>query len=305
MHVSRGVVFHSTRAARVGRLPARGGGGRLHRSLLRRRLGPGAADRAPVRRDAVRGARGLVGQVPLEAPAFSSASISSPTATTIAPNGCASRARCRRRARCRGVEEQQHQGARRPGREPRRRAVAAATSTRSSGPRRGGTWRPSTRASRRTGRSPGSSSGPGGSSTSTSTRTEPGALSGPRASRTGSRRFPRRGSSCRLISGTELVGFVVLATPRDGDRRQLGGARPAQDREPAGGELPRPDPGDRSAARGAQVRRVQPDVGVRRPRPEEPRRAALADAEERRAPSRQSRVPARHAGDGRARRRSA
>ncbi len=48
------------------------------------------------------------------------------------------------------------------------------------------------------------------------------------------------------------------------DRRQLGSARPAQDREPAGGELSWPDPRDRSAARGTQVRRLQSDVRIRR-----------------------------------------
>ncbi len=86
-----------------------------------------------------------------------------------------------------------------------------------------------------------------------------------------------------------------------GDAGRLGGARSAQDRGPAGRELPRPDPRDRAAARGAQVRRVQPHVGVRGPRPEEPGRAALAPAAERRAPPRQPRVPAGRAGDGRAR----
>ena len=61
-------------------------------------------------------------------------------------------------------------------------------------------------------------------------------------------------------------------------RRQLGGHRPAQDGEPAGGGLPGPDAGHRSPARGAQVRRLQPDVGIRRPRPQEHRRPAEPDA---------------------------
>ena len=90
--------------------------------------------------------------------------------------------------------------------------------------------------------------------------------------------------------------------PARTDRRQLGGARPPEDREPAGRELSRAAARERGAARGAQVRRLQPDVGVRRPRSEEPRRAALADAQERRAPPRQAGVPAGHADDGRERR---
>ena len=106
-----------------------------------------------------------------------------------------------------------------------------------------------------------------------------------------------------LVSGTELVGFVVLATPRVADRRKLGGARSAQDGEPAGRKLPGTDRGHRGAAGGTQIRRLQPDVGIRRSRPQEPGGATLADAAQCGTPQGQSGIPARHAGHRGARRR--
>ena len=127
-----------------------------------------------------------------------------------------------RRASLRGVQEQRDQGARRPGREPRRRALARATKTRDSGRPRAGTCR-------------------------RSSASEPAdALARRVPARTGwvvdlaefaaiAERYPelciaRRG--CRslptawlvvpLFPARELVGFVVLATPRATGRRRTG-----------------------------------------------------------------------------------
>ncbi len=114
----------------------------------------------------------------------------------------------------------------------------------------------------------------------------------------------RPGSSFLWRPAPTCSAFVVLDDTSCRHRHRLGGARPPEDGEPPGGQLSRADQGDRSAARGPQVRRVQPHVRVRRPRSQEPRRPAFADAQECRTTSRQSGVPARHAGDGGARRRS-
>ena len=84
MHMSRSVVFHSTALLLSGVVPARDRRGRLLHSVLRRRMGQGAADRADVRR-VVLGVLVLSsGPVPVELRS-SSASISSRTATTTAP----------------------------------------------------------------------------------------------------------------------------------------------------------------------------------------------------------------------------
>ncbi len=81
--------------------------------------------------------------------------------------------------------------------------------------RRAGTWRPidAVEPARRLARHA-SSSGPRGSSTSTNAATEPGALSRARASGLARATLPAAWLVVPLIAGTELLGFVVLATPR-------------------------------------------------------------------------------------------
>ena len=299
----RGVPFDG--AARLGRVPAGGGGRRLLRPLLRRRLGPRAADRAAVRGAAVRAAGRVVRAGSARGSRCSSASTSSPTATTTARSGCASRARSSTDS-----GEPERAASERSSRSPtwsraRRARCGCARSDGASRRPRAGTCRRSTRvepARRR--RSPRSSSAPAGSSTSPSIardrerypelvlpawlRAMPIAL----ARRSADRRAPScSASSCWRAPRTPIeVNWEVRDLLKTASR--------------AGGELPGADPRDRGAARGAQVRRVQPDVGLCRPRPEEPRGTAFADAQECRAPPRQPGVPARHAEHRRARRRS-
>ena len=133
-HVARRrVPLHG--AAGVGRLPAAVAGGRLLRPLFRRRLGPGAADRAAVRRAAARRAGRVVGPLPLEAEglrqqAFLLLSLRLPRGVAAVHAHAVGGD-----ARCRDVQERLHQGARRPGRKPGRRALAATTKAAASGRR--------------------------------------------------------------------------------------------------------------------------------------------------------------------------
>ena len=289
------------RAARVGRVPARRRRRRLLRPLLRRRLGPRAADRAPVRR----AARSVVLWCRRAASArssrSSSASISSPTATTIARSGCASRARSSARELAAG--------------RCRRTAIKAlADLVESPG---GALWLRDDDDEL----PPGVALEHGGRSTAI----EPadGSLAAlPRAHRLGHRprrvrrradalsRARRSRSGCATIPSAWLVVPLIVRRPSSSAssswRRRARAIEvnwevrdllKTASRQAA--SYPRPAPRDRGAARGAQVRRLQPDVGVCRPRSQEPGGAAFADAHECRAPPRQSRVPARHAGDGR------
>ena len=98
--------------------------------------------------------------------------------------------------------------------------------------RRAGTCRPSTRSSPPTARWRVPRAHAAGSSTSTSARPTRRATPGS-SCRPGWRRCPTAWLVVPLRPARELIGFVVLATPRARDRRRLGGARPAEDRRAA------------------------------------------------------------------------
>ena len=267
--------------------------------------GSGAADRASVRGDCWSSCSSCRPAAFDRSSACSSASISSRTATTIGRSGCASRTRLPRKARCTALQEQLHQGAWPISSRARAARCGCTTTRRVSAGVALEHARRSTRPSPRDGL----------------------ARRVPRAHRLDRRpeRVPGRTRSAipdlvlpdwlrdapsawlvvPLIAGRELIGFVVLANPRTAievnwEVRDL---LKTASRQAASylGQIPR----DRSAARGAQVRRLQPDVRVCRPRPQEPCGTAFAHAEECRTSPRQSRVPARHAGDRRARGRHA
>ena len=65
-----------------------------------------------------------------------------------------------------------------------------------------------------------------------------------------------------LRAGNEVLGYVLLVSPRTRFDLKLGGLRPPEDRGPTGGRIPGADDGHRGLVGGAQVRRLQPDVGV-------------------------------------------
>ena len=305
MHLSRGVVLPVDGAARLRGLSARD---------RRRRLPACATSAATGARRCrssslfaarrVRRAGADLGALPLARSRCSSASTSSRTATTTARSGCASPARCPRRTRCCGRRSARSWRSPTWSRAPAGRSGSAA-SARAFGP----AARLNMRADRPRAEPRDASlprvprRAPAGSSTVPDVRAR--ARRAIRASRCrrGSRDRPdawlvvpldrRRptssASSCsptRARRSRSTGRCATCSRPRAG-RRRATSARSAR---------------HRGAARGAQVRRLQPHVGIRRARPQEPRRAAVADAEERRAPPRQSGVPARHAGDGRARR---
>jgi hypothetical protein len=88
---------------------------------------------------------------------------------------------------------------------------------------------------------------------------------------------PRHGSWF-LCCRTDLIGFLILSTPRAAIELNWELRDFVEDSEPAGGKLPRSPKRRRGSARSPQIRRVQPDVGVRRARPQEPGSPALVDA---------------------------
>ena len=247
MHVSRSAVFHSTAILVSGLFLLLVAGAGYFVALFGGEWGRALQIELFVRRAAGPAAGRYVGPLPVASCASSSASISFPIATTIARNGCASRARWRPSTALRGRPGARHQGAGRPGRESRRRAVAAGTRTTASGRRRAGTCRRSTPWSRRdgiaaaipaahrVGHRPGRIRG----STRRATRSS--------CCRTGCRRLPSAWLVVPLVSGADADRLRRACHAAGRDRGELGGPRPAQDGEPAGGEL--------SSARSARPRR--------------------------------------------------
>ena len=83
---------------------------------------------------------------------------------------------------------------------------------------------------------------------------------GPRIARVARRRSPSPWLIVPLSSGAELVGFVVLVSPRAAIEVNWEVRDLLEDGQPAGGELSGTDSRHRGTARGAQVRRLQPHV---------------------------------------------
>ena len=305
MHLSRGAVFHSTALVVSGAVSAGGRRRGLHRPLFRRRLGPRAADRAVVRRRCCSAAgrdvgtlrarlQGVRQQALLLLSLRLSRGVAAVHAHAFDRRGALQRAGERTIKALADLVESPARSALAAGRARGRFVPAARWNMPADRRGRSRATRSLPRfLSARLGRRPRGVPPP--------TRALSASSCIPRWLRT----VPNAWLVVPLIAGHEADRFRRAAEPRaprstsNWEVRDLLKTASARRRRATCGQMQR----DRGAARGAQVRRLQPDVGLRRPRSEEHGRAAFADAQERRTAPRQSRVPARHADDRRARRR--